>query len=306
MEIIGLDNQQKERTVVVLGAFDGIHKGHISLIDAGRMLAKAKDAKLAIMTFLEHPDTVLKNNRLKMLTTQEEKLKVLQDLGVEIVYLPTFVDIAWLSATRFFNEILIEKFGAVGLVAGPNFHFGKKARGNSSYLKFLGTKNNIPVFIGEAIRYKDRIISSTMIRRLIKKGQIELVNSLLGRRFTLTGEVIKGEGRGRKLKMPTANINIPKEKLLPPCGVYLTEAFCENKSYFGLLSISDKPTFHEKGDIVVEVYLFNTEDDLYGKSLSIELIRLQREIFKYNSAKELMDQVALDIKEAKHYMSYYL
>lgn len=306
MEIRGLETINIEKTVVVLGAFDGLHRGHMSLIEAGYTLAKKKGARLAVMTFDEHPDTVLKASSMKLLTTQSEKLDILKNLGVEIVFMPHFRDIASFSGPKFFNEILIKKFGAVGLVVGPNFRFGKKARGTSQLLEFLGKQQNVPVVVNEAVKYKGRIISSTMIRRLLQKGKIEEANTLLGRRYFLSGSVTTGEGRGRKLKMPTANLLISPEKLMTPCGVYLVEGSWDNKTCYGLLSISDKPTFHEVSDIVVEVYFLDLDENLYQKDLKIELIRFQRGIVKYNSASELMNQVAVDIQEARDYIQNYL
>ncbi len=306
MEILDLDSAKKERTVIVLGAFDGLHIGHVSLLEQGRTLAKKKRAKLAIMTFAQHPSAVLKKRSVKLLTPGQEKLDILADLGVEVVFLPDFTKIARFSPMDFFYDILLGKFGAVGLVAGPNFRFGKGAKGDSNLLEYLGRKSQVPVRISKAVTYRNGTVSSTMIRRLLREGRVEVANRLLGRPFRLTGEVVRGEGRGRKLKMPTANIQLPEAKFLPACGVYLVRAFAENKSYYGLLSISDKPTFHESADIAVEVYLFDTDDDLYGKTLSIEIIRYQRGIVKYESAKELMDQVSRDIQEARGYLAHYL
>jgi riboflavin kinase/FMN adenylyltransferase len=305
MEILGLHGNTK-RTVVVLGAFDGIHKGHVSLMKTGKALAEKKHAHLAVMTFDEHPDKVLKDSPIKLLTTQEEQLAILKEYGVEIVFRPCFREIASLNAETFFSKVLLEDFNAQGLVVGSNFRFGKKARGNSQLLYSLGKKENIPVIICQAVKNNNQIISSTLIRRLLNSGKVSLSNALLGRRFSLTGVVIQGEGRGRRLNTPTANLLVAQEKLIPACGVYLVEGFWEGRSAFGLLSISKKPTFLETGEIAVEVYFLDIDEDLYGKTIKLEFIEYFRGIEKYNTAEELMFQLEEDKKRARHGIKYYI
>ncbi len=305
MEIKGLE-KCPERTIVVLGTFDGLHRGHQNLINEGRELAKKKGARLAIMTFNEHPETVLKANAVKLLTIKIEKFALLEKLGIEIVFIPSFYDLANYTAVRFFNDILLAKFNAVGIVAGPDFHFGKKAHGNSNLLYFLGKKNQVPVVISPAIEHNQGIISSTLIRRLLNQGQILKANTLLGRRYSLSGKVILGEGRGRTLKMPTANLEVANEKLIPSCGVYLVEGFWGRKSAYGLLSISNKPTFRQDIDIAVEVYFLDLDANLYGKEIKLEFIKYLRGIVKYNSALELRDQVGLDEQKARYFIKHYL
>mgnify|MGYP000854485920 CR=1 FL=1 len=299
MEIRNL-YENNDPSVVVLGAFDGLHRGHLSLLKAGKKLALKKQAKLAVMTFDEHPDIVLRDNPMKLLTTQKEKLDLLEKLGVEIVFMPRFRDIAGLSAECFFYQILLGDFKAKGAVVGPNFRFGKKARGNSKLLNLLGQKEGLPVLVRPGVTQNGQIISSTLIRRLIRQGEVSRANTLLGRRYSLTGTVIAGEGRGRKLGMPTANLQIAPEKLLPPLGVYLVQGFWQNKSCYGLLSISDKPTFHAQSEIVSEVYFFDLNENLYGQEITLECIKYLRGIVKYSNANDLMDQVKKDEKEARN------
>ncbi len=305
MEIRGLE-KCPDRTIVVLGTFDGLHRGHQNLIKQGRDLATKKGARLALMTFNEHPETVLKANAVQLLTTKTEKFRLLEKLGVEIVFIPSFYDLANYSAAQFFQETLLTKFGAVGAVVGTDFHFGKKAQGNSTLLSFLGRRNRIPIVISPVIKDNQSIISSTLIRRFLHEGQILRANTLLGRRYSLAGEVIIGEGRGRTLSMPTANLEVSRDKLIPACGVYLVEGFFEEKSAYGLLSISNKPTFRDDLDIAVEVYFIDFAGNLYGKEIKLEFIDYLRGIVKFNSALALRDQVELDEKKARFIIKHYL
>jgi len=291
------DLTKNENTVITLGTFDGIHPGHLKIIDKLVDCSREKRYRNVVITFHPHPRTVLSSgNDVKMLTTQEERKDLLEKHGVENFLAINFTkEFASLTAERFIYDFLINGIGLSEIVLGHDHHFGKGRGGNVELLKKIGEKEKFSVTTVDAFYYNDEVVSSTKIRNAVSKGDIKKANSLLGRNYSFSGTVVGGDKRGRKLGYPTANIRLSsQEKLLPAIGIYAVRVFLNNEQHIGLLSIGRRPTFYNAGELVTEVYIYNFNREIYGEVVTIELVEHLRGEEKFNSAEELINQMNKD------------
>ncbi|HEX9252437.1 MAG TPA: bifunctional riboflavin kinase/FAD synthetase [Ignavibacteriaceae bacterium] len=291
------DLTKNKNTVLTLGTFDGIHPGHLKIIDKLVDSSKEKSYRNVVITFYPHPRTVLSpGGEVKMLTTQEERKYLLEKHGVEIFLTINFTkEFASLTAEEFIYDYLINGIGLSEIVLGHDHHFGKGRTGNVELLKKIGAKENFSVTTVDAFYINDVVVSSTKIRNALNDGDLKKANILLGRNYSFSGTVIGGDKRGRELGYPTANIKLSaQEKLLPAIGIYAVRVLLENEYHFGLLSIGKRPTFYNEGDLVTEVYLYNFNREIYGELVTIELVERLRGEEKFNSAEELINQMNKD------------
>ena len=291
------DLTKNKNTILTLGTFDGIHPGHLKIIDKLVSCSKEKGCRNVVITFHPHPRTVLSSgNDVKMLTTQEERKNLLEKNGVENFLTINFTkEFASLTAEQFIYDYLINGIGLTEIVLGHDHHFGKGRGGNVDLLKKIGEKENFSVTIVDAFYINDEIVSSTKIRNAISEGNLKRANTLLGRNYSFSGTVVGGDKRGRELGYPTANIKISsQEKLLPAIGIYAVKVLLENEQHIGLLSIGNRPTFYNEGELVTEVYIYNFNREIYGDVVTIELIDRLRGEEKFNSAEDLINQMNKD------------
>lgn len=291
------DLTKNKNTILTLGTFDGIHPGHLKIIDKLVGCSKEKGCRNAVLTFYPHPRTVLGNDKtIKMLTTQEEKIKLLEKHGVENLLTINFTkEFASLSAEDFIYDYLINGIGLREIVLGHDHHFGKGRKGNVELLKQIGAKEDFIVTTAEAYLIDGEVVSSTKIRNAIAQGDIAKATKLLSRNYEFSGIVIGGDKRGRELGYPTANIKLTsQEKLLPASGIYAVKVFLENENHFGLLSIGNRPTFYNEGELVAEVYIYDFNREIYGKTVTVELVERLRGEEKFNSAEDLINQMNKD------------
>jgi riboflavin kinase / FMN adenylyltransferase len=291
------DLTKNKNTVLTLGTFDGIHPGHLKIIDKLVDCSKEKGYRNVVITFHPHPRTVLSSsNDVKMLTTQEERRNLLEKHGVENFLTINFTkEFSSLTAEEFIYDYLINGIGLSEIVLGHDHHFGKDRSGNVELLKKIGVKEKFSVTTVDAFYINDEVVSSTRIRNAISKGDLARANSLLGRNYSFSGSIIGGDKRGRELGFPTANIKLSsQEKLLPAIGIYAVRVFLENENHIGLLSIGRRPTFYNAGELVAEVYLYNFNREIYGENVTIELVERLRGEEKFNSAAELINQMNKD------------
>jgi riboflavin kinase / FMN adenylyltransferase len=288
---------KNKNTILTLGTFDGIHPGHLKIIDKLVSCSKEKGCRNVVITFHPHPRTVLGGiNSLKMLTTQEEKANLLRKHNVENLLTINFTkEFAALSAEEFIYDYLINGIGMSEIVLGHDHHFGKNRSGNIELLKKIGDKENFIVTAAEAFLIDGEIVSSTKIRNAVSEGNISKANILLGRNYEFTGVVVGGDKRGRELGFPTANIKLTsQEKLLPASGIYAVKVFVDNGKHFGLLSIGNRPTFYNEGELVTEVYIYDFNREIYDKEVTVELVERLRGEEKFNSAEDLINQMNKD------------
>lgn len=300
MKIIDLNKNidNKYETAVALGNFDGIHIGHEYLIRDTVLKAKKQGLKPAVLLFRNHTKTQVKgsNSSIYILTSNEQKLQILKELGIEIVYIIDFDNsIMTLTSKDFVENIIIDKLNAKLVTVGFDYKFGYKALGDSNILKKLGQKQGFMVNIVDPIYLEDDIVSSTIIRNLIKEGNIKKANRFLGRNYTINGIVIKGENRGNKLGYPTANINPSNNYIIPREGVYETITIVNNKKYLGLTSVGYNLTFNGE-DLKIENHILNFGSNIYNKIINIEFIDFVRENIKFKTCQKLIKQIENDIK----------
>jgi riboflavin kinase/FMN adenylyltransferase len=286
-----------KNTILTLGTFDGIHPGHIKIIDKLVSCSKKKGCRNLVITFDPHPRAVLAgSDSVKLLTTLEEKIALLEKNGVENLLIINFTkEFSALSAEDFIYSYLVNGIGLNEIVLGHDHHFGKGRTGNEELLKNIGAKENFTVTTTEAVFVDDEIVSSTKIRNALTDGDIRKANKFLGRNYEFSGVVIGGDKRGRKLGYPTANIKLEsKEKLLPATGIYAVKVAFESENHIGLLSIGKRPTFYNEGALVAEVYIYDFDREIYRSKIKIELIERLRGEEKFNSAEDLINQMNKD------------
>lgn len=291
------DLTKNKNTILTLGTFDGIHPGHLRIIDKLVSCSKEKGCRNVVITFYPHPRTVLgQDNSVKMLSTLEEKIFLLEKHGVENLLIVEFTkDFSALSAEEFIFKYLINGIGLREIVLGHDHHFGKGREGNVELLTEIGLRENFIVTKTDAVIIDGEIVSSTKIRNALITGDLKNANKLLGRNYEFSGVVIGGDKRGRQLGYPTANIKLSsEEKLLPAVGIYAVKIFLGGKLHNGLLSIGKRPTFYDDGELVTEVYIYDFDREIYGEKVTVELIERLRGEEKFNSADELINQMNKD------------
>ena len=291
------DLTKNKNTILTLGTFDGIHPGHLKIIDKLVNCSKEKDCRNVVITFHPHPRTVLSSdNEVKMLTTQEERKNLLEKHGVENFLTINFTkEFASLTAEEFIYDYLVNGIGLSEIVLGHDHHFGKGRGGNVELLKKIGAAENFSVTTVDAFYINDEVVSSTKIRNALIEGDLKKANILLGRNYSFSGTVIGGDKRGRELGYPTANIKLSsQEKLLPAIGIYVVRVLLNNEKHIGLLSIGKRPTFYNAGELVTEVYIYNFNREIYDEVVTIELVERLRGEEKFNTADDLINQMNKD------------
>lgn len=288
----------KLSSVVTIGNFDGVHRGHQAII--GRTLANAHQLKsLAIaLTFSNHTESLLGEAPflLNMPFIRRELLaKQGLDALLEVEFTQTLAD---LEPETFFKTWLIEALNIRALVVGHDFRFGSAGRGDLQLLEQMAVKNGILLERIAPIQEGGATISSSKIRQFLAEGHIEQANRMLGYNFMIEGEVIEGEQLGRKLGYPTANIRLKPEYLLPCYGVYLVRLSVENSFYFGIANVGIKPTFGISNPLV-EIYLFEVELNLYHKIVRVEFFRFIRPENRFAGPEALRAQIERDVEAAQ-------
>ena len=287
--------------IATIGSFDGIHIGHKKILQTLTKIAKKNNGKSILITFWPHPRYVLKkNNDFKLLTSLDEKIKLFEKNKIDILYIVDFsLKFSKVSANKFIENILLEKLKINCLLIGYNNNFGRNREGNIRYLEQNKKKFDIDI-ISIPKQSVDKIsISSTKIREYLNNGKISSANRLLGRKHSINGKVVRGNGIGRKINFPTANIEIDEpKKLLPKSGVYAVEVILNKKIYLGMLNNGYNPTIkNEKKSI--EVNIFEFSEDIYNNKISINFIRRIRNEKKFKNLNELKKQLIKDKKKIK-------
>lgn len=295
-----LDFVLNRRSVITLGKFDGLHRGHEKLIN--RILEIGRDGyETVIFTFDVSPVVRLKDQAFRTLLTNDERRELASVQGVDcFIECPFVPEIMNMKAEDFIKEILVDQLKAGYLVVGPDFHFGYQRRGNPQMLVEMGTRYGFRVDILDKVMDGEKEISSTYIREEILKGNMEKANELLGYPYFVNGPVIHGRKLGRTIGVPTINQLPEVHKLLPPFGVYASITHIGGKVYQGISNIGVKPTVgeHQAG---VETYLFECSEDLYGLDVRVELCRFQRPEYRFESLEALQHQMRQDEQSARKY-----
>lgn len=281
--------------VLALGYFDGIHLGHQAVIKSAVEYAHKNSLKSAIITFKEHPFCYLNHITPKYITTDREKL--ISELGIDYFYELEFDDtIAKLSAEEYLRDILVKHFTPKAIFTGFNHTFGMNKQGNANFLRNNQSKYNYEYYEIEPKTINNTIISSTTIRNYLMNGDIEKANQMLGKNFSVKGEIIEGQKLGRKFGYKTANIVYPKELIEIPYGVYQV-----NTNYgTGIANFGIRPTVNNTNTAVLETHILNFDKDIYGEILNIEFTKMLRPEQKFTSTNELIEQIKTDISKITH------
>jgi riboflavin kinase/FMN adenylyltransferase len=284
-------------TLLTIGVFDGVHAGHRYLLKKLRERAAEKSLLSGVVTFNPHPQLVLHSqDQLPWLTSLEERVGALQELGVNIIAVLTFTPkVAQLSAREFIS--LIKKHLSMGgIMVGPDFALGQRREGNINLLRTLGREMEFSVEVISPFIINGEIVSSTLIRQALGRGDMRKVAKLMGRYFYLEGKVITSDKRGRILGFPTANLDIKPQQALPGNGIYATIAQLDGKQFPSATNIGIRPTFGE-GEKTVETHLLNYKGDLYGKDMRVKFVQKLRDEQRFPSPEELRAQIEKDVRE---------
>ena len=290
-------------SVVAIGNFDGVHRGHQALLDRLKQRAAEFNLPSVVYTFRPHPLHVLLPHRApKLISTYDQKIALLSKQGVDLVVEEPFVgEFSQLSPEDFVQRILKDVLRARVVLSGQDFRFGHRGAGNVDKLREWGLEFGMEAEVFPPQREGDLTISSTAVRNAVSAGDLPLAARLLGRPMEYTGVVVTGAQRGRKLGFPTANMEVEQE-LLPPYGVYAGFVMIEGTQYQAVTNIGVRPTFDGEA-VSVEAHVLQFEGDLYGKKLSLELRKRLRGEQKFESLETLQQQIQRDVNDAREVLS---
>lgn len=287
--------------VATIGTFDGLHRGHQEIMRQLGELARARNGLSTVITFHPHPLRVIAPERApRLLLTGQQKLDRLEELGVEaVVVLPFDRQLAAMPAEAFARDLLGDALGVREILVGPDFRFGRGRAGDPDLLARIGEQAGFRARALEPVVDGDERISASRIRRELERGHVAEAARLLGRPFSLVGTVVHGEGRGRQVLLPTANL-APENEFLPERGVYVTRTRHAARTLHGLTNLGIRPTFGEER-LTVETFLSGFAGDLYGARIELEFLDRLRPERKFNTPGDLMDQIFRDIEQFEAY-----
>ena len=302
------DGQRRDQivkpTVITIGTFDGLHRGHREVISKICNRAKAVGKKSLLVTFRPHPLSIISTGKAPaLLTSYDEKKEILTECGIDyVVFLPFNNDLANYDPREFVKDFLIDRFGLSELIVGYDHRFGKGGAGDTHLLKTLGKEMDFSVEVVPPLLKDGRPISSSAIRGYLSSGDVRSASENLGRLYSFVGEVVAGDKRGRKLGFPTANIKVSNEqdevKLIPLEGIYAVIVQVGRKQYSGALHIGPRPTFLDP-DKVIELYIIDFKADIYGKKIKVECVEYIRDITSFESAIDLISQMNNDVERVR-------
>ena len=293
-------------TVAALGVFDGFHLGHRRLVKAAVKTAMRLRLKSLVITFWPHPENIIHpGNRLAHLISLEHRLEFFASLGVDYCLVIRFTkQFARMRSEDFIQRVLFARMRPRVVFVGRNFRFGRNARGNTLLLNAYARALNYRLRVAPDVKSGAKLVSSSLIRRLIQQGRLREAARFLGRPVSVLGTVIKGDSRGRRLGFPTANINAHHE-VTPSSGVYIVKVILGRRKSFGLCYIGSRPTFKDKAEALrIEVHIFNFNRNIYGRDIHIEFIKKIREEERFTSHFELSRRIEKDISYARSFLKH--
>jgi riboflavin kinase/FMN adenylyltransferase len=290
-------------SINTVGTFDGVHRGHQTILEEMRREADERGAAATVVTFSPHPQVVLRNPDrppVKILTSDAEKIAFFEAAKIDrVVVIPFTREFSRTSSETFVREILFERIGMSGAVLGHDHGFGKNREGDFALMARLGAELKFTVRELPPFEQDGAVVSSTRIRALLVQGEVGKATHLLGRPYRLIAKVVRGYGRGLEIGFPTANLEVDDpDKLIPLQGVYAVRVHLGERAFTGMMNIGTRPTFGKNGESI-EVHIFDFADDLYGKKLVVELIDRLRPEKAFASAAALVEQLKLDRETAR-------
>ncbi len=286
---------QKQKCVLALGNFDGVHRGHAKLLKTACAYARKNGISFGIYTFEHNPKSID-----GLLTRNREKNILFEDLGADFVYYENFDDVKNLEPHEF-SDYIVNKFGAVCAVCGENFRFGKNASGTSSVLKEIMAEKGHDALIVPTLIDGAQPISSTRIRKLIEDGKLEQANAILGYPYGFSAEIVHGASIGHTIGFPTINQLLPKGKICPKHGVYASSVTVDGKKMYGVTNIGVKPTVTDRNSLLSETYIIDFSGNVYGKYADVRLYKMLRPEKKFSGLEELTENIRKNVSETKKY-----
>ena len=292
------------KAVVTIGTFDGVHRGHWEVLSEIRRRAEAVDGRSVLVTFHPHPLTIVRpESAPPMLTTPVEKREILAESGLDYAVFLTFTPmLAAYSPRRFVEEILVDRVNVGELVVGYDHRFGKGREGNVDMLKIFGRELGFAVDVVGPVSSQGEAISSTKIRDALLEGDVETARRGLGRPYSLSGLVVRGDQRGRTLGFPTANLEVRGGggggKLIPSPGIYAVRGTVRSGTFDGALHLGPRPTFRGSPP-TIELHLLGFEEDIYGEEVRVDFVRYLREIRPFETSQALVEQMKEDVERAR-------
>jgi riboflavin kinase / FMN adenylyltransferase len=286
--------------VLALGNFDGLHRGHMKIIDRVRRRAGERGGTPAVMTLDPHPPRVLRPDKAPpLLMTKQQKLDALGRAGMQGIAVVRFThELSLWEPEQFVRTVLVEWLHIAEVWVGANFLFGHARSGTFSVLRSLGARYGFRAEKIDPVRYKDFVVSSTRIRRLVSEGRVDEAGALLGHHYFIEGTVTRGAGRGRGLGFPTANL-CPDNELVPPAGVYATMVGIDGVVWPSITNIGMRPTFGDVDRLVIEAHIFDFNRDLYGRTLRLSFVQRLRDERAFPDVDALRAQIDADCRSAR-------
>lgn len=286
-------------TLITIGTFDGVHKGHQSILTRLNEISATKGLRNVVITFDPHPQIVLnrdKDHPVRLLTTVEERLSLFEKANVQnVLILPFTKEFSTTSPEDFVREYLVERIGLKKMLVGYDHLFGRNREGNQQLLSELGKEYDFELESVSAFEDDLIIVSSTKIRKMLCGGNLDGANTALGYNYSYCGKVVIGDRRGHTIGYPTANIKADDEyKLLPANGVYLVKGVIDGKNHYGMANIGIRPTFTNEKEPILEVYFFDFNGDLYDQNIRISFLKYIREEKKFAGLEEFLEQLKND------------
>lgn len=288
------------RCVVTIGVFDGVHRGHQALVARAVQRARETGLPAVVLTFDPHPSEVVRpGSHPPVLTPVRRKAEILERLGVDVLcVLPFTVELSRLLPAEFVHVALVERLHAATVVVGDNFRFGHKASGDVETLRTLGREFGFSTEGLPMLRDDDLTLSSTFVRSSIDAGEVGRAAEVLGRPHRIQGIVVRGEGRGRQLGYPTANVHSERHVAVPADGVYAGWAVLRGERLPAAVSVGTNPTF-EGRKRTVEAFILDFDEDIYGCELAVEFVERIRGMEKFDSVEDLVEQMGRDVEKAR-------
>jgi riboflavin kinase / FMN adenylyltransferase len=295
------------QSAIALGFFDGVHAGHKEVIGSALSEARRLGVKPGVVTFRDHPRTLTQGTTPLLLTVIEQRLSLFEELGVEAALVLCFdEELCRLTPREYVENILVGAMGAKSISVGYNHHFGRDREGNPDLLKELGEELGFSVKVAQEVDVAGQEVSSSRIREALFAGHLDRANGLLSRPYAVYGQVIKGDGRGRSIGFPTANLSLYEFQVVPKIGVYAGTVAVDNRGMIPcVINVGHRPTFKEsdssKDRPVVEVHVLDFDDNLYGKNVDVSFCKHLRNEQKFAGIDELKKQISLDCLAAVSY-----
>lgn len=288
-----------DNCAVAIGNFDGVHQGHRKILRVLVEDARNNNLFPLLLTFHPHPAKILAKRKIELLQTIEQRLNEIKKSGVQMAIVLSFDhNLSQITAEEFIRTIILQKLKAKKIIVGDNFRFGKDREGDVTKLRELAFRYGFSIRSIPPVTVQGSVVSSSLIRKILKKGEIEKANKLLGRPYEIEGTVIRGKSRGKRLGYPTANIH-PLNDIAPP-GVFISRVGIGSKKFPSVTHVGSKPTFNEK-EVMIESYIIDYNDSLYKKKLRVFFLEKIREEKKFETPEALSLQIKKDLEQTLIY-----